>query len=196
MHLRCILLATANPGKVRELRQLIAEWGPVEVRSLAEVGGCALPSEDAATYRENAIRKAEAVASATGCPALADDSGLEVVALGGAPGVRSARWAPTDAERVQKLLARLENVRDRRASFVCAVALAWPDGRVETAEGRCEGSIARAPSGQGGFGYDPVFVSADLGMTFGEAPPEAKLRTSHRARALRALGRRLGFGGG
>lgn len=185
------MLATANPGKVAELRALIAEWGPVEVRSLAELGPVVLPEETGATYLENAATKARAVADATGWPALADDSGLEVVALGGEPGVRSARWATTDAARIARLLRVLAGCEDRRASFVGVVVLAWPDGRVETAEGRCTGTIAAAPAGDGGFGYDPVFVSDDLGTTFAAASAEDKARVSHRARAVRALGARL-----
>jgi XTP/dITP diphosphohydrolase len=186
-----LVLATTNAGKVAELGALAAEWGQVEVRSLVDVGPVALPEETGATYAENAALKARAVAGATRLPALADDSGLEVAALGGAPGVRSARWAATDAARIAKLLAALSGVADRRARFVCAVALAWPDGRVDVAEGTCEGTIAAAPAGTGGFGYDPVFVSAELGRTFAAASAAEKERVSHRARAMRALGARL-----
>jgi XTP/dITP diphosphohydrolase len=131
------------------------------------------------------------VASALGLPALGDDSGLEVDALDGAPGMRSARWAPTDAERIAKLLAALVGVTDRRASFRCAMALAWPDGRVEVAEGVCPGTIATSASGAGGFGYDPIFVSDELGVSFAVAPAADKARVSHRARAMETLGRRL-----
>jgi len=186
-----IVLATGNPGKVAELRALVGEWGAVEVRSLADVGAVELPEETGETYLENAVAKARAVAAATGLPALADDSGLEVVALGGAPGVRSSRWAATDAARIATLLDALAGAADRRARFVCVVAMAWPDGRVETAEGRCEGRIAPAAAGQGGFGYDPVFISDELRATFAEAPAAAKARVSHRAAAVRALGARL-----
>lgn len=186
-----LVLATANPGKVAELRALVEEWGSVEVRALPEVASVSLPEETGATYLDNAVTKARSVAAATGWPALGDDSGLEVLALGGEPGVRSARWAATDAARIARLLGALAGVEDRRASFVSVVALAWPDGRVETAEGRCAGVIAAAPVGEGGFGYDPVFVSADLGKTFAEATAEDKARVSHRARAVRALGARL-----
>jgi len=105
--------------------------------------------------------------------------------------VRSARWAPTDAARIAKLLGALEGVADRSARFVCAVALAWPDGRVDVAEGRCGGHVATAPSGAGGFGYDPAFVSDELGRTFAQASAAEKDRVSHRARAVRALGARL-----
>jgi XTP/dITP diphosphohydrolase len=188
-----LVLATANPGKARELGELLGEWGPMEVLTLAGFPGVACPEEDEASYEANAVAKARAVARATGLPALADDSGLEVAALGGAPGVRSARFAPTDAERVRKLLDALAHVADgeRTASFRCVVALAWPDGRVETGEGECTGRIAAAPSGAAGFGYDPVFVADELGASFAAVPAGAKRRVSHRARAMRALGARL-----
>ena len=190
---RHLVLATANAGKVVELRELLSEWGPIEVQSLESFPDLALPAESETSYIDNAVAKARAVTVATGLPALGDDSGLEVARLGGGPGVRSARWAATDAERVRKLLDALADVPPdaRRASFRCVVALAWPDGRVETAEGACAGSIARAPSGTGGFGYDPVFVPEELGCTFAEASPEEKQRLSHRARAVRRLGARL-----
>jgi XTP/dITP diphosphohydrolase len=191
-----LVLATANPGKVRELGALVAGWGPVAVVSLDAFPRVRCPEETGSTYEENAIAKAAAIAAATRLPALGDDSGLEVDALGGAPGVRSARWAgasATDADRIAKLLRALRDVpaEARGARFRCVVALAWPDGRVETAAGECAGTIATAPSGAGGFGYDPVFVAAELGRTFGEATAEDKRRLSHRARAVGALGRRL-----
>src|SRR5581483_9891608 len=131
------------------------------------------------------LLKARAVAAATGLPALADDSGLEVEALDGAPGVRSARWAPTDGARLAKLLDALRDVPPPRrgARFRCVVVLAWPDGRSEAAEGTCAGQVALSPAGSTGFGYDPVFVADELGCTLAEAGPEAKQRVSHRARA-------------
>ena len=187
----CLVLATANPGKVAELRALVQEWGAVEVRSLAEFAGLDLPAEDGATYAENAAIKAQAVAVATGLPALADDSGLEVEALGGAPGVHSARYAGSDRERIARLLAALAGVTDRRACFRAVVVLAWPDGREAQAEGVCSGSIAGSPDGGGGFGYDPVFIADDLGHTFAAATQDEKSRVSHRARAVRTLGLRL-----
>jgi XTP/dITP diphosphohydrolase len=191
-----LVLATANPGKVTELRALVAEWGRVDVRALADVGPLTLPAETGATYLENALRKARAVAAASGLPALADDSGLEVDALGGAPGVRSARWAPTDRARIAKLLDALRDVPPPRrgARFRCVVVLAWPDGRSAAAEGTCTGQIALRPAGRTGFGYDPVFVADELGCTFAEAGPEGKRQVSHRARAVRALGARLRAG--
>ena len=188
-----LVLATANPGKVEELRALVAEWGTVEVLSLAAFPGIACAAETGRTYEENALLKAQAVAAATAVPALGDDSGLEVEALGGAPGLCSARYAPTDAERVARLLGALAAVprAGRRARFRCVVALAWPGGRTVTAEGACDGSIATAPSGTAGFGYDPVFVADELACTFAAASDAAKHQVSHRARAVRALGARL-----
>jgi XTP/dITP diphosphohydrolase len=188
-----LVLATANPGKVEELRAAVAQWGSVEVLSLDAFPGVACPEENDTSYVENAVLKARAVAAATRLPALGDDSGLEVDALDGAPGIRSARWAPSDAERIQRLLAALRGVpeRSRGARFRCVVALAWPDGRVETAEGTCTGRIAVARSGSGGFGYDPVFVSDDLGTTFAAASDADKRRVSHRGRAMWALGATL-----
>jgi XTP/dITP diphosphohydrolase len=186
-----LVLATANPGKVAELRGLVREWGAVEVCSLADVPDVALPEETGETYADNASLKARAVALATGLPALADDSGLEVEALGGAPGIRSARFAPSDGERIARLLERLAGVADRRACFRAAVVLAWPDGREVHGQGTCRGRIATAASGGGGFGYDPVFVPDELDCTFAAATPAEKSRLSHRARAMRALGARL-----
>ena len=191
-----LVLATANPGKTRELRALVGEWGPIDVRSLADFPDVRLPEEDGATYADNAVLKARAVATATGLPALADDSGLEVEALSGAPGVRSARFAPSDAERIVRLLEVLRDAEDRRARFRCVVALAWPDGRLEQAKGVCPGRIAERTIGAGGFGYDPLFVADELGRTFAAATAEEKARVSHRARAVRALGERLGAGSG
>ena len=188
-----LVLATANRGKLEELRALVAEWGPAEVRSLADFPGVTCPEETGGSYLENALAKARTVAAATALPALADDSGLEAEGLGGAPGVRSARYAPTDAARVARLLAELAGVprAARRACFRCVVALAWPGGAAVTAEGTCRGRIATAPSGGGGFGYDPVFVADGLGCSFAAAAPADKQRVSHRARAVRALGARL-----
>jgi XTP/dITP diphosphohydrolase len=189
-----VVVASANAGKVSELRMLVAEWGDVEALSLVDFPGVRCPEERETSYAENAVTKAQAVATATGLPAVADDSGLEVHGLGGAPGIRSARWASTDADRIDKLLAALRDLPEasRRAAFRCVVALAWPDGRVETAEGSCSGRIAFARTGSAGFGYDPVFVSDELGTTFAATAGHDKHRVSHRGRAMRALGARLG----
>lgn len=187
-----LVLATANRGKVRELEAMLAGWPLHALRALDAFPAVVMPPEDGATYEENAVVKARAVATATGWPALADDSGLEVAALGGAPGVRSARWAADDAARIARLLDALVGRDDRRARFVCVVALAWPDGRVACAEGECPGIIVAAPAGQGGFGYDPVFVADALGgRTFAEVDAAVKDAVSHRAHAIRALETRL-----
>ncbi len=187
-----VVLATGNPGKVAELRALVGEWGAIDVRSLADFPDVTLPDETGTTYAANASIKALAAARATGLPALADDSGLEVDALDGAPGVRSARFAASDTARIERLLASIDGVADRRARFRCAVVLAWPDGREATAEGIVEGRIAVAAEGGGGFGYDPVFIADEIGVTFAAAAAADKARVSHRARAVRALGGALG----
>jgi XTP/dITP diphosphohydrolase len=196
-----VVLATANPGKVAELEQLVREWGRVDVVSLAAFPGVSPGPEDAETYAENAIAKARAVAAATALPALGDDSGLEIDALGGAPGVRSRRWAGAaadDRDRNDRILAALAETSDagRSARFRCVVALAWPDGHVETGEGSVGGTIVRRPEGEHGFGYDPIFFASEIGTTLAAAPLEAKQRVSHRARAMRALGGRLAARGG
>ena len=189
-----LVLATANPGKVRELRGLVESWGAgVRVEALDEHPVLVLPEETGATYEENAALKAGVVAAATGFPALADDSGLEVDALGGQPGVRSARYGADDAARIERLLGELHGRPDmeRGARFRCVVVLASPTGEMEAAEGVVEGRIATEPIGAGGFGYDPIFVADELGTTFGAAPGMEKERVSHRARAMAALAERL-----
>ena len=184
-----VVAATTNEGKLRELRRLLADTG-VEVRSLADVPDAPAVVEDGATFAANARKKALACARHCGLPALADDSGLEVDALGGAPGVRSARYAGEDADdaaNVAKLLAAMRDVAapDRRARFRCAIVLALPTGA--TVLGSCEGRITCEPRGEGGFGYDPVFLYEPEGKTFAELAPDTKNRVSHRARALAAL---------
>lgn len=190
-----LLLGTGNRGKVAELRRILAglDLDLVALDELAEPPP--EPVEDAPTYRENAIHKAEAYRKATGIATVADDSGLEVEALGGAPGVRSRRYFGEDvsaARRNAMLLGLLDGVNARRARFVCVVALALPDGDVETFEGEVRGEIARAPSGAAGFGYDPVFVVAGDGRTMAELPEDEKDRVSHRALAGAKLRARLG----
>lgn len=182
-----LVLATANPHKLAELRELFAG---IEVtwHSLADYPALVMPEETGSTFAENARIKAVAVARATDAWALADDSGLCVDALGEAPGIFSARYAgmPTDAARnINKLLAALHAVSSaaRTASFRCVMALAGPDGQVHCAKGRCEGRIATAPKGRGGFGYDPVFWLPSHRKTMAELTPAEKRATSHRARA-------------
>jgi len=194
-----LVLASGNAGKVRELEALVREWPEaVQVCSLTDFPDVTLPDETGATYEENACLKAAAVSAATGLAALADDSGLDVDALGGAPGVRSARYGRDDADRITKLLAALDgrSAATRTARFRCVTVLAWPDGRLAVGEGVVEGVITEAPVGDGGFGYDPVFRSIELGRTFAEVSAGAKAGVSHRARAMRALGERLARGVG
>ncbi len=185
-----IVLATRNPGKLRELRALL-EGLPVRVLTLDDYPGVPALPETADTFEGNARSKATAVALMTGRIALADDSGLEVDALGGAPGVHSATFlgeGATDADRIAWVLERMRGVEDdrRTARFRAVVAVSTPDGAVRTFEGICEGRIAAAPRGAGGFGYDPIFFLPAHGCTMGELPVESKNAISHRARALRA----------
>jgi XTP/dITP diphosphohydrolase len=194
-----VVLATSNEGKLLELRSLFGDL-PVELLGLnAVVGEQAQVNEYGSTLEENAVIKARAACAATGLYAIADDSGLEVEALGGRPGVRSARFAherATDAENNAALLRELEEVEDdgRRARFRCVLALAspWDKEHVEIAEGTCEGLIARAPRGSGGFGYDPLFIVPELGgRAMAELGDDEKNGVSHRARAARSMREKL-----
>lgn len=188
-----LVVASHNPGKVREIAELLRPFG-VEVVSAAELG-LAEPEETEASFEGNARLKARAAAMASGLPALADDSGLAVEALGGAPGIYAARWAETEAGRdfgvaMRKVWEKLEAAgapEPRRAAFVCALSLAWPDGHDETFLGRCEGRIVWPPRGEKGFGYDPIFVPDGRDTTFGEMEPDEKHAISHRADAFRQL---------
>ncbi|MBN1439510.1 MAG: RdgB/HAM1 family non-canonical purine NTP pyrophosphatase [Anaerolineales bacterium] len=184
-----LLIATANPGKQREYRALLRE-ATAEIVFPNDLGMTLEVDEDGATFGENAAKKAVAFARAAGLPAAADDSGLEVDALGGAPGVLSARWAGAeadDARRRAHLLEQLKGVpAPRRARFVCVIAVASPAGAVEFAEGECHGEIACAERGTNGFGYDPVFRPAGRAATMAEISAEEKNEISHRARAVRA----------
>ena len=181
-----LLIATRNRHKLAEIRAILAVPG-WELVGADEVPGLPEVEEDAPTFEGNASKKARTLALAGRCWALADDSGLEVDALHGAPGVTSAHYAGPQADTPAnnaKLLAALQGVTDRRARFRCVLALAAPDGRVRTVDGRCEGRILAAPRGAQGFGYDPLFVPDGREQTFAELPPEVKNRISHRARAL------------
>ena len=181
-----LYLATANPAKIAEFRALLDGLG-YEIRSLADLPGVALPAEGETSYADNARSKARAVARATGAIALGDDSGLEVDALGGRPGVASARYGGpglSDAERVARLLAELAGARARTARFRCVLALVAPWGAEVTVEGLVEGVVGEAPRGHGGFGYDPVFLVPELGRTFAELAAGEKHRLSHRGRAV------------
>ena len=184
-----LLLGTRNPGKVREITSILggSRWNFSSLQEFPNVG---LAAENGETYSENAIAKACFYATATGLWALADDSGLEVNALGGSPGVFSARYAgenASDSDRRELLLSELSGVseNERHARFVSVVAIAKADGEVvNVSEGICEGTITFAPRGQGGFGYDPLFVPDGYDQTFAELPENVKNSISHRARAL------------
>ncbi|MBI4587905.1 MAG: RdgB/HAM1 family non-canonical purine NTP pyrophosphatase [Candidatus Rokubacteria bacterium] len=185
-----LVIATLNPDKAGELAALLGDL-PLEVVGLATIPGAALPPEGDESYAANALAKARAAARASNSLALADDSGLEVDALGGRPGVRSARYGGSglsDADRCAALIAELKGMPSERwtARFRCVVALVSPDGREEVVEGVVEGIITEAVRGTGGFGYDPVFFYPPLGRTFAELDPAAKNRVSHRARAAAA----------
>jgi len=185
-----VAVASRNPGKLAELLRLLGGH-PWELVDLDAAGFSGELEEPGATYDENSALKAQTVCSATGLPALADDSGIEVPALGGWPGPASARWmgqAAADVDRLHGLLAEVERrcPDDRRARYVCVVTLARPGREAVSARGETTGVLV-APSGSGGFGYDPSFLSDDLGITFGEASAAAKDGVSHRARALAAL---------
>ena len=187
--MRSLLLGTRNPGKVIEITSILADSG-WSFSSLQEFPNVGEAEENFVTFAENAIAKAQFYAAATGLCALADDSGLEVAALGGAPGVFSARYAganASDADRRALLLSELTKIgdTDRRARFVAVVAIATPDGEVlNLSEGICDGTITLAPRGTGGFGYDPLFVPDGHDQTFAELPDTIKNLISHRARAL------------
>lgn len=193
--MRRIVLATRNPHKVGELRAILGDLIDeldLEIVGMDEFPDVADVVETGVTFAENATLKAVAAAEATGLPALADDSGLAVAVLGGSPGVYSARWAGThgqDRANLELLLAQLTDVPDehRSAAFVCAAALAMPDGRVVVREGRMPGTLAREPRGDNGFGYDPILVvDGDL-RTAAQLNPEDKNVISHRGKAFRAL---------
>jgi XTP/dITP diphosphohydrolase len=179
-----LVVATGNPGKLREIQPYLEglNWElklkPQEL-DIDETG---------MTFAENAVLKASQVAQATGEWAIADDSGLEVAALDNAPGIYSARYGSSDTDRIERLLRELGDSPDRSARFVCAIALARPDGTIALqTEGICPGEILTAPRGEGGFGYDPIFYVPEQGLTFAEMPHDVKQELSHRGRAFQAL---------
>jgi len=183
-----LVIASHNPGKIREIDALLGPLG-VAVVSVADLG-LPEPEENGATFSANAEIKARAAADGSGLPALADDSGLAVAALDGAPGILSARWAGPDkdfAVAMRRVEDALSGEPDRRAHFVCALALCWPDGHCEIFEGTVDGRLVWPPRGSRGFGYDPIFVPEGYDITFGEMDPEHKHRISHRADAFRKL---------
>lgn len=191
-----IVVATRNQKKLREIRRILEGLG-VALVGVEEFPGCPEAEETEETFRGNALKKARAVSEFTGRFALADDSGLEVYALGGAPGVRSARYAGEgagDSENLHKLLKALGDTppENRGAAFVCVMALVGPDAMEETFQGRVEGSIGVSPRGESGFGYDPVFYPEGHERTFAQMSPEEKDSISHRGRALQRLREYLG----
>ena len=188
------LLATHNPNKLREMREILSGCG-VEVISPDEAGVHVDVEETGTTFAENAALKAEALSKESGLPAIADDSGLSVDALNGAPGVYSARYGGgelDDAGRCRLLLENLRGAKTRSAHFTCAICCVFPDGTHLTAEGRCDGAISYAMLGTNGFGYDPLFLITAKGRTFAQLSAEEKAEISHRGKALRAFAEKLG----
>ncbi|MBR7105110.1 MAG: RdgB/HAM1 family non-canonical purine NTP pyrophosphatase [Lentisphaeria bacterium] len=179
-----IVVATSNAHKVDEYKKLLADQN-VELKSLLDYPGFPGVEEDGKTFAENAAIKALAACKYCDVPAFADDSGLEVEALDGRPGVYSSRYADSDPERIAKLLGELEGKENRRARFVCAISIAINGEVIETFEGEVKGTITLAPRGEGGFGYDPVFQPDGYDQTFGELSQEIKNSISHRADAFR-----------
>lgn len=181
---KLLVVATGNPGKLREMQLYLADLG-LELRLKPDELEV---EETGATFMENACLKASEVAQATGEWAIADDSGLEVDALKGAPGVYSARYGSTDADRIARLLRELDDTTNRGAQFVCAIAISRPDGTIALqVEANCRGEILHEPRGTNGFGYDPVFYVPEKKLTFAEMTPEIKRSLSHRGRAFQAL---------
>lgn len=181
-----IVLATTNKNKIAEFREITKNLD-IEIKSLSDFGPLPEVVEDGLTFEENAYKKAHHVARVLGLPAIADDSGLVVNALDGAPGVYSARYAgedATDAENVEKLLTNMEGVSDRSAYFQCVLSIAVPSGPALTYEGRCDGEITHDRRGESGFGYDPIFFYPEFSATFAEVSMEKKNAVSHRGKAL------------
>ncbi|MDZ7667345.1 MAG: XTP/dITP diphosphatase [Desulfotignum sp.] len=184
-----LVLASTNKGKTREIQDLLKDF-PLDIKNLTDFGPIPPVIEDGATFDDNAYKKAAFTARILGYPAMADDSGLCVEALDGAPGVWSARYAgdhATDAENVAKLLADLAPHDNRKAAFECVISIAVPTGAALTYEGRCEGIITREPAGDNGFGYDPLFFYPAFGKTFAQVPMEQKAQVSHRGIALKQV---------
>ena len=184
-----LVIATSNRGKTAEIRDLLTGF-PIKIKDLDDFGPIPPVVEDGNTFDENAYKKASFVAKILGLPALADDSGLGVDALEGAPGIYSARYAgenATDRQRYTKLLKEMEGITNRKAAFECVISIAVPSGPALTYEARCEGLIAEKPAGKNGFGYDPIFYFPTLKKTFAELTREEKSRVSHRGKALHEL---------
>lgn len=188
-----VIAATKNKGKIREMHEILSPLD-IEIISQQEMGIELDVEETGDTFVKNALIKARAVAMVCDYPVLADDSGICVEALDGAPGVRSARYAgdnATDEDKINKMLAEIGDNENRKAKFVTAVAFIFPDGREVTAEGEVKGHITKEPKGNNGFGYDPIFFSDELGKTFAEGTDDEKNSVSHRGRALKKLYEKL-----
>jgi XTP/dITP diphosphohydrolase len=188
-HPKILVIATRNKGKTQEIRELLKDF-PVDIKNLDDFGPIPHLEEDGDTFDENAYKKASFAARVLGLPALADDSGLIVEALDGAPGIHSARYAgenATDEQRYLKLLEDMEGKSNRKAAFECVISVAVPTGPALTYEARCEGLITTEPAGSNGFGYDPVFFYTPLNKTFAQITREEKNRISHRGKALAEL---------
>jgi len=186
-----LLAATGNKHKIKEISRILSPLG-YKIVCPAELGIDIDPEETGTTFLENATIKARAFAALADIPVLADDSGLEVDALGGAPGIYSSRYAEgTDADRVEKLLKNMDGKEDRTARFVCEVVMIFPGGKTISARGECAGTIANAPAGNGGFGYDPVFYMSEFGKTMAELTEDEKNSVSHRGNALKNLRKKL-----
>ncbi len=184
-----LVLASTNKGKTRELKERLQGY-PVDIKNLSDFGTIPEVIEDGETFDDNAYKKASFTARVLGYPALADDSGLCVDALGGAPGVYSARYAgenATDQDNVDKLLEDMKNEENRKAAFECVISIAVPTGAALTYEGRCEGVLTREPAGDNGFGYDPLFFFPELNKTFAQLSMEEKAKVSHRGKALQEI---------
>ena len=183
------VLATANPGKIREMQEILSGIG-IEAVSREELGIDIEIEETGTTFYENALLKARAICEESGLPAIADDSGIAVDALGGAPGVYSSSYGGDDLDndgRCEFLLKSIEKMEQRGAKFVCTIVCAYPDGKVISAQGECSGKLALSPRGSNGFGYDPIFIADGKDKTMAELPPDEKNAISHRGKAIRAL---------
>jgi len=188
-----IVLATTNKGKTKEFKELLKDF-PIEIKDLSDFGPIPEVIEDGETFDDNAYKKASFTAKVLGYPAMADDSGLCVDVLDGAPGVYSARYAgetATDAQNVEKLLDVLKDEENRKAAFECVISIAVPTGAALTYEGRCEGVLTREPFGDNGFGYDPLFFFPELNKTFAQLSIAEKGDISHRGKALKDVSREM-----
>lgn len=187
-----IILATGNKNKIREIKEKFSSIGKLSITSLEELDNIPEIEENASTFEGNALIKAKAICSFTGFPAMADDSGLVIDALNGEPGVYSARYGGANLSDIEKnslVLSKMKNIpeKKRSARFVCAVALAFPDGKTYTAQGECLGIISKTPVGEKGFGYDPIFYIPESGKTMAQLSPDEKNRISHRGKAIEKI---------